>query len=522
MQFQHRCQQVYAALAEGYQGSIRQLARQLGLAKSSVHRIVQRLERRHHTPDSGLWESPAGAAWLVRLSLAVIYLFGLQAGVGTPTLSKFFQLLHLEQVVASSPKTLERLMAKVAAHLSDYPQADWSALAQQQTPLELCLAADEMVVDEAWLLVLQEVSSGYLVMETLTNDRSYETWKQQVEAVLQQAQVRVRYLVSDRAKPIIALAKHHLRCADVADLFHGLYGLSRGLGQEIRQHVTQVERALRRLSEHSNLRAQRQQLLEQWLERAQYYQQQIETMTTQLHPFSLDGHSQQTSRQVSQILQACLANLRQLRQQSKLKDRHNSLATFEAQIPSLTQLLDLWWEWTQQSLGHSGWSDALQQWALTVQLPLSYWTVQHQRTKTPKLKAIYQAALQQAQQHLQTHPLTHQFSWDQRLQAQQWAHHQVLHFQRTSSAVEGRNGYLAQIHHRNRGLSPTRLKALTVIHNFALQRPDGSTAAERLWGQSFPDLFEWLVQQIPELPQPRRSRNSRTNPQAQSPQAVPP
>ena len=34
---------------------------------------------------------------------------------------------------------------------------------------------------------------------------------------------------------------------------------------------------------------------------------------------------------------------------------------------------------------------------------------------------------------------------------------------------------------------------MTVIHNFYLKRSDGATAAERLFAQKFPDLFQWVV-----------------------------
>ena len=84
----------------------------------------------------------------------------------------------------------------------------------------------------------------------------------------------------------------------------------------------------------------------------------------------------------------------------------------------------------------------------------------------------------------------------------------VSKFQRSSSAVEGRNGYLSQVHHNRRGLSSKRLHVSTVIHNFSLKRSDGTTAAERLFGQKFPDLFEYLVENIGELPHPRKSRKS--------------
>ncbi len=78
-------------------------------------------------------------------------------------------------------------------------------------------------------------------------------------------------------------------------------------------------------------------------------------------------------------------------------------------------------------------------------------------------------------------------------------------YQRTSSAVEGRNGYLAQRHHASRGFSPQALSVLTILHNFDLKRPDGSTAAQRLFGHPFPDLFESVLSTFTELPMPRRS-----------------
>lgn len=57
-------------------------------------------------------------------------------------------------------------------------------------------------------------------------------------------------------------------------------------------------------------------------------------------------------------------------------------------------------------------------------------------------------------------------------------------FQRSSSNVEGRNGYLSLRNHQLRGLDHARKRAcLTAVHNFCLMRPDGTTAAERFFGQ---------------------------------------
>jgi hypothetical protein len=78
-------------------------------------------------------------------------------------------------------------------------------------------------------------------------------------------------------------------------------------------------------------------------------------------------------------------------------------------------------------------------------------------------------------------------------------------FQRSSSAIEGRNGYLSRLHHCGRGISQQQLRVLTVIHNFDLKRTDGTTAAQRLFGEEFPDLFEWVIAQMGDLPLPRKS-----------------
>ena len=143
-------------------------------------------------------------------------------------------------------------------------------------------------------------------------------------------------------------------------------------------------------------------------------------------------------------------------------------------------------------------------WITRILLPLCYWQTQTQRTDTPALKPHYQRAYQHAQVTLQTHPVTQTLSDETYRHWVEWAQAMVTKFQRTTSAVEGRNGYLTQVHHNRRGLSTRHLKVLTVIHNFDLKRADGSTAAERLFKLSHPNLFQTVLDQMPELPLPRK------------------
>ena len=76
-------------------------------------------------------------------------------------------------------------------------------------------------------------------------------------------------------------------------------------------------------------------------------------------------------------------------------------------------------------------------------------------------------------------------------------------FQRSSSNVEGRNGYLSLRNHQLRGLDHPRKRAcLTTIHNFFLTRPDGTTAAERFFGQKPRSMFAAILEAVNIPPAP--------------------
>jgi len=79
-------------------------------------------------------------------------------------------------------------------------------------------------------------------------------------------------------------------------------------------------------------------------------------------------------------------------------------------------------------------------------------------------------------------------------------------FQRSRSCVEGRNGRLSLQHHGHSRVSERRLKAQTVIHNYVIKRADGTTAAERFFGQKHKDVFSWLLHRMPDLPRPAQKR----------------
>src|SRR5664279_4484819 len=95
------------------------------------------------------------------------------------------------------------------------------------------LAADETFFGELLILVLMDLSSGYLLLESIQDDRRFDTWLAQATPRLDALGIEVGHAVSDRAKALIKLAVEGFDCDSGADVFHEQYGLSRWLGSAL-------------------------------------------------------------------------------------------------------------------------------------------------------------------------------------------------------------------------------------------------------------------------------------------------
>ena len=115
-----------------------------------------------------------------------------------------------------------------------------------------------------------------------------------------------------------------------------------------------------------------------------------------------------------------------------------------------------------------------------------------------------QQALEAVRVALHTHALTLRRPAQALEDWHTWATQQVHALQRASSAVEGRNGALAPLHHNQRGLPKRRSRVWTVLHNFDGRASDGTTPAARFFRRGLPDLFDTVLSNVEDLPRPRQ------------------
>src|SRR5712691_3675793 len=136
-----------------------------------------------------------------------------------------------------------------------------------------------------------------------------------------------------------------------------------------------------------------------------------------------------------------------------------------------------------------------------------YWDHQVARTRCRRRKAKRQKAWAEVRAAFDQHAITQGLAPDVLADWKAWALQRTQALQRTSSAVEGRNGYLSQMHQNHRRLPRRRYKVWTILHNFDCRALDGTTPASRFFRRTFPDLFETVFSHIEALPQPRRRKH---------------
>jgi hypothetical protein len=371
-----------------------------------------------------------------------------------------------------------------------------------------------------------DLATGYLLMEEVTADRSFDTWYDRANDRLTTLGTEVLYLVSDRAKALIKLAHTGLGCLSIPDLFHLSHDLAKSYSLAIfgrlRHAKRDLEHAQQRLETvQQNAQAKRGHIeqgqarvaactttLNHWQGVGSAWRQRLSNLSRILHPWRLADSIRQTSREVEEQLRAELKAIETLLATNRLPRKTATLDKVRKQLAGISALVDLWWQTVRQDLTQLAMTPRWTQWAEDVLLPLMYWQEQLRRTRHRGQKAQIALVLQAVAEAFERHPCTRQLTPELLAGWQAWAAEHAKAFQRASSAVEGRNGYLSQMQHNHRGLPTRRYQVWTALHNFDCQAVDGTTPASRFFRRSFPDLFESVLSQIDELPMPRQRRQA--------------
>ncbi|MCD4681613.1 MAG: DUF6399 domain-containing protein [Bacteroidales bacterium] len=224
-----------------------------------------------------------------------------------------------------------------------------------------------------------------------------------------------------------------------------------------------------------------------------------------IHPF-YQGNKINTSDMAEMEINTELSNIEQIVDDCKITDKYNLFSKAQQQVPDVVSVISLWHQMKEEKLAQMGLSDNIGKWFREYLLPKTYWKFAIKRTKHKPTRNKLNRELQKIGQANINEPEGEGLSKNEIEQLSEAAIDLCRKFQRASSQVEGRNGYLSLINHNQRSFDDTRLKVLTVVHNFGIRGLDQKTPAERLFGDNlqFKPLANYIIDNFGDLP---RSRN---------------
>jgi Family of unknown function (DUF6399) len=251
-----------------------------------------------------------------------------------------------------------------------------------------------------------------------------------------------------------------------------------------------------------------EQRLEELSQRKEKAIEQVRGIADDYHPFDRHTGEPVTAQEVGVRLGGHLDRLDEVVQQAGLGQRATeAVSRCRGWMGLLVGCVGWFWGLAQTRLEGLELSQEQEQLVREKLLAGYYWEAAAGRARTSEERdRLTQMATRLKEEAWEEAGPLSGLSQEERERLEEVARQTAGLFSRSSSCVEGRNGRLSLQHHGHSRVSQRRLSALTVIHNYLVERCDGTTAALRFFGQRPPDLFAWLLGRLPDLPRPAKKR----------------
>ena len=518
----------------------RQVAADLGLARSTLQDWCKPVPvGAAPAALAAFVASPQGVQWLHRLVLAAHFAITLKGGAGVRVVCEFLELSGLSAFVGAAYGSQYALNVALEEAVGAVGREQRAALAAGMAHRSVTVCEDETFHPQICLVALEPVS-GFILLEQYAADRTAATWTQALQAALVGLNVTVIQGTSDEATALRRHVEVDLGAHHSPDLFHGQHEVSKATGLHLARQVRQAaatvavaqtrwegERAAAQAYEAQSPRSRGRppafaarihaalsDLVQAETERAQAQARQAEArelvreLGTLYHPYDLEHGRAQSVERVARRFEDVWTRLQRLAEAADLPTRaRERLAKAQRLTTQLLATIAFFFTTLHMQVEALGLPPSLEAALVEQLIPALYLArVAARRTHAEprqRLQALSTQLLEPLRQP--AHPLQ-ALSGAERARLQQVADECADRFQRSSSAVEGRNGQLSLHHHGRHRLSDRKLAALTAVHNFHIRRADGTTAAERFFGRAHESLFAQVLQQVPLPPRPARRR----------------
>jgi Family of unknown function (DUF6399) len=517
--------------------SERQAAKELKVPRTTL----QAWRLWHDTLDicphvANFFQSGPGLAFLHRLVIA-FHLVCVEVGAcGIRLVCLFLNLTGLNRFVAASYGAQQQVNVQVEHAMVTYGHDETVRLAKDMPHKDLTVTQDETFTGGLCLITM-DPESNFLIVEQLAQARDQTTWHACMEPALAQFNCRVIQSTSDEAPGLLAYVEHYLEAHHSPDLFHVQHELVKAVSgpmatkeraahkavTEAKEQLEQLQNDPQRAGNETTTRAPghppkepvslehaAQALEAASREHARLCEQRAQVKAS-IRDIGHDYHFVDLERGVRRHGQLIASDIQGHIEQICTVAQHEGLSQScleriekaERVVPKMQATIEFVSGYVRHQVAQLGLTPPVS-FAMHAKLIPSYYLDRIAQTRSvsdgeplrelaERLRAplvepsgVLSALSPEAQDHLHDE-----------------AKRLATVFQRSSSNVEGRNGYLSLRSHQLRGLDlPRKRECFTAIHNFFLTRPDGTTAAERFFGQKPRSMLAAILAAVELAPAP--------------------
>jgi hypothetical protein len=487
-----------------------------------------------HVAD--FFQSGPGMAFLHRLVVA-FHMVCVEVGAcGIRLVCLFLNLTGLNRFVAASYGAQQQINVHIEQAMVAYDQDETARLAKAMPKKDLTVTQDETFTGGLCLITI-DPDSNFIILEQLAQARDQVSWNDAMAPALAKFNCRIIQSTSDEAPGLLAYVAHYLEAHHSPDLFHVQHELVKAVSGPMAtkeraayKAVIEAQEQLQRLQTHPISTGevpdkrgpgrpskepvsleQAQQTLEaateeheRLAEQRAKVQQSIRGIGHDYHFVNLERGVRRNGQLIAADMQEHIEQIRTVAQQEGLSQSClERIDKAERVVPKMQGTIEFVSRYVTEQVAQ-----------LELTPPTSF--VMHAKLipsyyldRVAETRSVSDGApLRDLAERLRTPlfaPGGALSTLSPRVQdyLQDEAQRLAAVFQRSSSNVEGRNGYLSLRSHQLRGLDlPRKRQCFTAMHNFFLTRSDGTTAAERFFGQKPRSMFAAILESVELAPAP--------------------
>ena len=513
-------------------------ARKTGVARSTLQYWLSREGKTGLSPSvEAFFETPDGLAFLHQLVISAQFAMSKVGSCGADLVVLFLQLSQLNKLVAGSHGTVHKLSVKMEEATLHFGKKERDRLSAKMPKKKITVCQDETYHPEICLVAIEPVSN-YILLEQYDDKRDAASWSKAMREEIGSLPIEIIQSTSDEARGLIKYVEKELGAHHSPDLFHVQQELTRATSAPLRSKYKQAETschettaAVQRLLEKHKGYAEANRAPCPWsdldkqmseaknneaaalrqLDEVKKYQLDVKAAKKALgdvyHPYNLTTGKSQTAEEVSDKLESHFTTIHLAAVETELSENSmKRLGKAHRVFKGMICTVLFFWVMVKQQIASLALSPDMETIMREIIIPGYYLRCASKKARNAEERHRIAKLSTELLARLDILDGWCSLAQSERDKIKTIAMHCAQLFQRSSSCVEGRNGYLSLRHHSSHQLSDRKLRTLTIIHNYFIRRPDGTTAAERFFESKPDDLFQYLLDNLDLPARPAKGR----------------